>query len=73
MAIAREVGGLLRDTRRRNAMSANAYKLGREMVWSNTARLYMRSFEMAQRQGTAAPRESVAAREYGHRSQASAA
>ena len=37
-AIAREVSGLLRDGTRRNAMSDNAYKLGREMVWSNTAR-----------------------------------
>ena len=34
-AIAREVSGLLRDEARRNAMSDNAYKLGRTMVWSN--------------------------------------
>ncbi|MGA3024071.1 MAG: OmpA family protein [Bryobacteraceae bacterium] len=61
MAIAREVSGLLRDGTRRNAMSGNAYRLGREMVWSNTAALYMRSFELARRQGAAAPRESVAA------------
>jgi glycosyltransferase involved in cell wall biosynthesis len=61
-AIAREVGGLLRDAARRNAMSDNAYKLGRGMVWSNTAGLYMRSFELARRQGAAAPRKSVAAR-----------
>ena len=60
-AIAREVSGLLRDGTRRKAMSDNAYKLGRTMVWSNTARLYMGSFEMAQ-QRTVAPRESVAAR-----------
>jgi glycosyltransferase involved in cell wall biosynthesis len=66
-AIAREVGGLLRDGARRHAMSDNAYKLGREMVWSNTAGLYMRSFELARRQGAAAPRESVAAEEFGHR------
>jgi glycosyltransferase involved in cell wall biosynthesis len=44
-AIAREVIGLLRDDTRRHAMRKNAYKLGREMVWSNVARLYMRSFE----------------------------
>ena len=44
-AIAREVSGLLRDETRRNAMSENAYRLGRDMVWSNTAGLYMRSFE----------------------------
>ena len=30
-------------------MSDNAYKLGRTMVWSNTARNYMGSFEMATR------------------------
>ncbi len=59
-AIAREVRGLLRDGKRRTAMSENAYKLGRKMVWSNTAELYMRSFELARQQGTALPRESVA-------------
>jgi hypothetical protein len=36
-AIAREVSGLLRDETRRKAMSDRAYKLGRAMVWSNTA------------------------------------
>src|SRR5208282_313296 len=36
-AIACEVNGLLRDEGRRNAMSDHAYKLGRKMVWSNTA------------------------------------
>jgi glycosyltransferase involved in cell wall biosynthesis len=66
-SIAREVSGLLRDETRRNAMSGTAYKLGREMVWSNTAGLYMRSFELARRQGAVAPREAVAAREFGHR------
>jgi len=59
-AIAREVSGLLRDEARRSAMSDNAYKLGREMVWSNTARLYMRSFESARRQGAAVPRKYAA-------------
>jgi glycosyltransferase involved in cell wall biosynthesis len=65
-AIAREVSGLLRDGTRRNAMSENAYKLGRTMVWSNTAGLYMRSFELARRLGATVLRESVAAREFGH-------
>jgi glycosyltransferase involved in cell wall biosynthesis len=46
-AIAREVIGLLRDETRRHAIRRNAYKLGREMVWSNVARLYMRSYEVA--------------------------
>jgi glycosyltransferase involved in cell wall biosynthesis len=46
-AIAREVCGLLRDPTRRKAMSDTAYHLGREMVWSHTAGLYMDSFELA--------------------------
>jgi glycosyltransferase involved in cell wall biosynthesis len=66
-AIAREVGGLLRDGTRRNAMRDNAYRLGREMVWSNTAGLYLRSFERARRHATAAPRQAVAANGFGHR------
>jgi glycosyltransferase involved in cell wall biosynthesis len=56
-AIAREVKGLLRDEPRRNAMSDNAYKLGRKMVWSNTAGLYARSFELARRRGIASSRD----------------
>ena len=52
-AIAREVSGLLRDGTRRDAMSNCAYKLGRTMVWSNTAELYMRSFELARGQAAA--------------------
>ena len=31
------LSGLLRDEARRKTMSANAYRLGREMVWSKTA------------------------------------
>jgi glycosyltransferase involved in cell wall biosynthesis len=62
-AIALELSGILRDETRRNVMSENAYKLGRTMVWSNTARLYMKSFEMARRERTAAVCESVAPRE----------
>ena len=59
-AIAREVIGLLRDDTRRLAIRKNAYKLGREMVWSNVARLYMRSFEFSQIEGTARSRKSLA-------------
>ena len=62
-AIAREASGLLRDGTRRNAMRDNAYRLGREMVWSNTAGLYMRSFDLARRPWAAPRRESFAARE----------
>ncbi len=57
-AIAREVSGLLRDGARRHAMSENAYRLGRKMVWSNTAKLYVDSFELARRQ-RALPREAA--------------
>src|SRR6266508_1386705 len=52
-AIADEVLGLLRDDTRRHAMRKNAYKLGREMIWSNVAQLYRRSFECARLEGTA--------------------
>jgi glycosyltransferase involved in cell wall biosynthesis len=65
-AIAREVTGLLRDEARRNAMSDHAYKLGRAMVWSNTAELYMRSFELARQQGRAL-HALTAASGFGHR------
>ncbi len=59
-AIAREVIGLLRDDTRRHAIRKNAYKLGREMVWSNVARLYMRSFELSRIGGAARSRKSLA-------------
>jgi glycosyltransferase involved in cell wall biosynthesis len=59
-AIAREVIGLLRDETRRHAMRKQAYRLGREMVWSNTARLYMRSFERARVEGAGWSRKSFA-------------
>ena len=44
-AIAREVIGLLRDDTRRHAIRKNAYRIGRDMIWSNVAQMYMRSFE----------------------------
>jgi glycosyltransferase involved in cell wall biosynthesis len=66
-AIAREVGGLLRDGARRNAMSERAYKLGRAMVWSSTAGLYMGSFQAAQPRGAAAGRKPIAVRTAVHR------
>jgi len=66
-AIARAVSGLLRDGTRRHAMSDNAYKLGRKMVWSNTAGLYMRSFDRSGRPAVTAPRPSVAVNGFGHR------
>ena len=59
-AIAREVAGLLRDATRRHAMRKNAYKLGREMVWNNVARIYMHSFEQARLQGAVLSRKLFA-------------
>src|SRR6202158_800545 len=59
-AIAREVIGLLRDDTRRHAIRKNAYRIGREMVWSNVAQLYMRSFECSRLEVAALPRKSLA-------------
>ena len=58
-AIATEVCALLRDPARRNAMRECAYKRGREMVWSNVARLYMRSFELSRLQALSTRRKSL--------------
>jgi glycosyltransferase involved in cell wall biosynthesis len=59
-AIAREVIALLHDDSRRHAMRKHAYKLGREMIWSHTARLYMRSFERARIEGAVWSRRTFA-------------
>jgi glycosyltransferase involved in cell wall biosynthesis len=58
-AIAGEVISLLRDDTRRHAMRKNAYRIGREMVWSNVAQLYMRSFELSRLDGAALSRKSL--------------
>jgi len=59
-AIAREVIGLLRDDTRRHAMRKNAYRIGRDMVWSNVAQQYMRSFELSRLEGAPRSRKSLA-------------
>jgi glycosyltransferase involved in cell wall biosynthesis len=59
-AMAREVIGLLRDDTRRHTLRKNAYRLGREMIWSNVAQLYMRSFEFSRIVGAARSRKSLA-------------
>ncbi len=46
-AIAVAVVELLRDEALRHTMRKNAYKLGRDMVWSRVAQLYAKSFEQA--------------------------
>ena len=61
-AIAREVCGLLRDDNRRHAMRKNAYRVGREIVWSNVAQMYMRSFECSRLDAARRPRKFLAAK-----------
>ena len=57
-AIARAVVALLRDDPLRHAMRKNAYRLGRDMVWSRVAQLYARSFEQAQQEHSFVGRKS---------------
>jgi hypothetical protein len=49
VAITGEICSLLRDEPRREAMRRRAYGLGREMIWSQVAHLYMDSFQRARR------------------------
>jgi glycosyltransferase involved in cell wall biosynthesis len=58
-ALARETIALLQDDTRRHAIRKNAYRLGREMVWSNVAQQYMRTFESSRLQATARSRKSL--------------
>jgi glycosyltransferase involved in cell wall biosynthesis len=58
-AIARETIALLRDDTRRHAIRKNAYRLGRDMIWSNAAQQYMRAFESSRLEGAPA-RKSLA-------------
>ncbi len=44
-ALAREISGLLGDEPRRLALCAQAYRLGREMIWERSADHYMESFQ----------------------------
>jgi len=46
-AIAAAVVELLRDEPLRQTLRKNAYKLGREMIWSRVAQRYVKSFEQA--------------------------
>ncbi len=59
-AMAREVIAFLRETPRAQTMRQNAYKLGREVVWSRVARMYMNSFQKARVQGAALSHKSFA-------------
>ncbi len=46
-AIGKEIISLLGDDPRRHAMRKRAYLLGREMIWSHVAELYINSFQNA--------------------------
>ncbi|HEY1947159.1 MAG TPA: glycosyltransferase family 4 protein [Bryobacteraceae bacterium] len=61
-AMAQAVSDLLRDDTRRHAMRKNAYRMGRDMVWSNVAQQYMRSFESSRLEGAARSRKSLASK-----------
>jgi hypothetical protein len=60
-ALAREICELLRDEPRRHAMRKKAY-LGREMIWSHIAHLYMESFQRARRSRLDVPYKPLAVR-----------
>ena len=59
-SMAREVVHLLQDDNRRNAIRKNAYRIGREMVWSQSAQSYMRSFERSRLEMSARPKVALA-------------
>src|SRR6202046_460553 len=40
-------------------MRKNAYRMGRDMIWSNVAQQYMHSFELSRLQGAALSRKSL--------------
>src|SRR5579862_303296 len=61
-AIAREVIELLRDDSRRHAIRKNAYRIGREMIWSSVAQMYMHSFESSRLAVAATSRRFLAAK-----------
>lgn len=54
-AISSAVRHLLTEETERHAMRKQAYKIGREMVWSNVARLYVDAFERARLEERHAP------------------
>ena len=49
---------LLSDEVKRHAMRKNAYRMGREMIWSNVAHLYISSFDAARTGFTASSTKS---------------
>ena len=61
-AIARETVRLLKDEPYRHAIRKNAYRAGREMVWSNVAHKYLQTFEKARLEKAALIRAQIAIR-----------
>ncbi len=61
-AIASEVVALLRDDNRRHAIRKNAYKIGRDMIWSNVGQMYLRTFECSRLEVAARPRKFLASK-----------
>jgi hypothetical protein len=59
-AIAKEVKALLGDDSRRHAMRKNAYKMGRDMIWSRAAQQYMQSFELSRLESARPGRKTIA-------------
>ncbi|MBI5820443.1 MAG: glycosyltransferase family 4 protein [Verrucomicrobia bacterium] len=57
-AIASAVVALLRDEPLRHTMRKNAYRLGRDMIWSRVAQLYVKSFDQARRDHSFVGRKS---------------
>ena len=57
-----EICELLHDDPRRHAMRKKAYMLGREMIWSHVAHLYMESFQRARRSRLDMPYKPLAVR-----------
>ena len=57
-AISVAVVELLRDEPLRHTMRRNAYKLGRDMLWSRVAQLYAKSFEQARQDHSFVGRKS---------------
>ena len=61
-AMACEVIDLLSNDTRRHAMRKNAYRIGRDMVWSSVAQQYMRCFESSRLAVAALPRKTPVTR-----------
>ena len=59
-AMAAAILRLLRDDTLRNNMRKNAFRLGREMIWSSVAQMYMHSFELARLERAPLSRKSLA-------------